>query len=108
MSMPLVNEDRNSDVNSIACGKLNWIYIETPTTQDVKYLAQNFNFHPLNLDERQKMIHRLKHQLTATDPTEVRQVLRGIIQRIIVERQEKTIQGHITFYYPPVPVKKRN
>ncbi len=58
--MPLVNEDRTSDVNSIACGKLTWIYIETPTTQDVEYLAQNFNFHPLNLDDVLSRVQRPK------------------------------------------------
>jgi magnesium transporter len=60
MSMPLVNEDRTSDVNSIACGKLTWIYIETPTTQDVAYLAQKFNFHPLNLDDVLSRVQRPK------------------------------------------------
>jgi magnesium transporter len=60
MSMPLVNEDSASNVNSIACGKLNWIYIETPTTQNVEYLAQNFNFHPLNLDDVLSRVQRPK------------------------------------------------
>jgi magnesium transporter len=60
MSMPLINEDMTSNMNSIACGKLTWIYIETPTTQDVDYLAQNFNFHPLNLDDVLSRVQRPK------------------------------------------------
>ena len=58
--MPLINEDMTSNMNSIACGKLTWIYIETPTTQDVEYLAQNFNFHPLNLDDVLSRVQRPK------------------------------------------------
>ena len=58
--MPLVNEDMTSNMNSIACGKLTWIYIETPTAQDVEYLAQNFSFHPLNLDDVLSRVQRPK------------------------------------------------
>jgi magnesium transporter len=60
MSMPLVNEDRTSNMNSIACGKLTWIYIETPTMENVEYLAQNFSFHPLNLDDVLSRVQRPK------------------------------------------------
>jgi len=60
MSMPLVNEESKSNTNLITCGKLTWIYIEKPTTQDVEYLAQNFNFHPLNLDDVLSRVQRPK------------------------------------------------
>jgi magnesium transporter len=58
--MPLVNEERTSNVNSIVCGKLTWTYIEKPTKQDVDYLAQNFNFHILNLDDVLSRVQRPK------------------------------------------------
>ena len=60
MSMPLVGEESKSNTNLITCGKLTWIYIETPTTQDVEYLAQSFNFHPLNLDDVLSRVQRPK------------------------------------------------
>ncbi|MBM4446647.1 MAG: magnesium transporter CorA family protein [Chloroflexi bacterium] len=60
MSMPLVDEEKKSNANLITCGKLTWIYIETPTTQDVEYLAQSFNFHPLNLDDVLSRVQRPK------------------------------------------------
>jgi len=58
--MPLVDEEKKSNANLITCGKLTWIYIETPTTQDVEYLAQSFNFHPLNLDDVLSRVQRPK------------------------------------------------
>ncbi|MCX6009950.1 MAG: magnesium transporter CorA family protein [Chloroflexi bacterium] len=60
MSMPLVNEESKSNTNLITCGKLTWIYIEKPTKQDVDYLAQNFNFHILNLDDVLSRVQRPK------------------------------------------------
>jgi len=32
-------------------GKLRWIHIEKPSSSEVKFLDQHFNFHPLNLDD---------------------------------------------------------
>jgi magnesium transporter len=60
MSMPLVGEESKSNTNLITCGKLTWIYTEKPTAQDVEYLAQNFNFHPLNLDDVLSRVQRPK------------------------------------------------
>src|SRR4030043_408318 len=60
MSMPLVNEEGTSNMNSIACGKLTWIYVEKPTKQDVEYLAQHFDFHILNLDDVLSRVQRPK------------------------------------------------
>jgi len=60
MSMPLANEEKQSNMNSITCGKLTWVYIEIPTAQNVAYLAQNFNFHPLNLDDVLSRVQRPK------------------------------------------------
>ena len=39
------------NVNSISEGKLSWIYIEKPSSNEVKFLDQHFNFHALNLDD---------------------------------------------------------
>ena len=58
--MPLVNEEGTSNMNSIACGKLTWIYVEKPTKQDVEYLAQHFDFHILNLDDVLSRVQRPK------------------------------------------------
>ncbi|MGB8707852.1 MAG: CorA family divalent cation transporter, partial [Dehalococcoidia bacterium] len=60
MSMPLISEEKKSNLNSISCGKLTWVYIEKPTKQDVDYLAQNFNFHILNLDDVLSRVQRPK------------------------------------------------
>ncbi len=60
MSMPLVNEEKTSNVTSLTCGKLTWVYIEKPTMRDVEYLAQHFNFHILNLDDVLSRVQRPK------------------------------------------------
>src|SRR4030066_1059757 len=60
MSVPFVDEEKQSNMNLITCGKLTWIYIETPTAQNVEYLARNFNFHPLNLDDVLSRVQRPK------------------------------------------------
>lgn len=39
------------NINSISEGKLRWIHIEKPSSNEVKFLDQHFNFHPLNLDD---------------------------------------------------------
>ncbi|UCH50419.1 MAG: magnesium transporter CorA family protein [Chloroflexota bacterium] len=60
MSVPFVDEEKQSNMNLITCGKLTWIYIEAPTTQNVEYLARNFSFHPLNLDDVLSRVQRPK------------------------------------------------
>jgi len=60
MSMPLVSEEKKSNLNTISCGKLTWVYIEKPTVQDVEYLAENFNFNALNLDDILSRVQRPK------------------------------------------------
>ncbi len=60
MSVPFVDEEKQSNMSLITCGKLTWIYIEIPTTQNVEYLARNFNFHPLNLDDVLSRVQRPK------------------------------------------------
>ena len=38
-------------INKITWGNLTWVNIEKPTRQDMDYLAQNYPFHPLDLDD---------------------------------------------------------
>ena len=47
-------------VESISNGKLTWFYIEKPTTAEVEFLKQKFNFHPLNLDDVLSRMQRPK------------------------------------------------
>ena len=56
----LMNEEKYANVQSVNFGKLTWYYIERPTEQDVAFLAQNFNFHPLNLDDVLSRVQRPK------------------------------------------------
>ena len=44
-------EQKELNLNSISEGKLTWVYIEKPSNKEVKFLAQHFTFHPLNLDD---------------------------------------------------------
>ena len=60
MSMPLVGDEKKLNLDSVTCGKLTWVYIEKPTTQEVEYLAQNFHFHTLNLDDVLSRVQRPK------------------------------------------------
>lgn len=39
------------NIDSVSEGKLTWIYSEKPSHNEVKFLEQHFNFHPLNLDD---------------------------------------------------------
>jgi magnesium transporter len=47
-------------MNSISCGKLTWLYIEKPTTKDVLYLGDHFEFNQLNLDDVLSRVQRPK------------------------------------------------
>ncbi len=47
-------------VDSIEYGKLNWVNIERPTEQETEYLAQNYPFHELELDDCLSRIQRPK------------------------------------------------
>lgn len=60
MSMPLVNEEKKLNVDSVTYGKLTWVYIEKPAAPEVEYLAQHFHFHPLNLDDVVSRVQRPK------------------------------------------------
>ncbi len=48
-------------INSVCCnGKLTWYYIEQATEREVQYLADNFHFHTLALDDVLSRVQRPK------------------------------------------------
>ena len=53
-------EQEELNISSILQGKLTWVYIERPSINEVRFLAQRFNFHPLNLDDILSRIQRPK------------------------------------------------
>ena len=53
-------EEQRLNIESVAFGELTWVDIETPTKNDTEYLAQNYPFHPLDLDDCLSRIQRPK------------------------------------------------
>ena len=55
-------KDQGKELNmeSVEWNGLTWINIEKPTEQETQYLAKNFPFHPLNLDDVLSRIQRPK------------------------------------------------
>jgi magnesium transporter len=52
MAKPSVIEgERKLNIEQIACDGLTWVNIEKPTHKETEYLAQNYPFHPLDLDD---------------------------------------------------------
>lgn len=45
------SKQKELNIDSVSEGKLTWIYSEKPSRNEVKFLEQHFNFHPLNLDD---------------------------------------------------------
>ena len=60
MVKPLVSKEADPNADLVTYGKLTWTYIEKPGDQDVEYLAQHFDFHPLNLDDVVSRVQRPK------------------------------------------------
>ncbi len=60
MSTTSTDEEKTLNIDSISCGKLTWVYIEKPTIKEVGYLAEQFNFHPLDLDDILSRVQRPK------------------------------------------------
>ncbi len=48
------------NIESVAWGELTWFNIEAPTEQETDYLADNYPFHPLDLDDCLSRIQRPK------------------------------------------------
>ena len=53
-------KEKQLNMESITWGDLTWINIEGPTEREIKYLAQNYPFHPLDLDDCLSRIQRPK------------------------------------------------
>ena len=53
-------EERSLSVGSVTWGELTWLNIEQPGEQEIEYLAQNYPFHPLDLDDCLSRIQRPK------------------------------------------------
>ena len=51
MTVSQVNIQEQLNIESLTWGDLTWINIEQPTEKETEYLAQNFPFHPLDLDD---------------------------------------------------------
>ncbi len=61
MTVPQVKkEEEQVKLESVTWGDLTWIDIEGPTERDTAYLAQNYPFHPLDLDDCLSRIQRPK------------------------------------------------
>jgi magnesium transporter len=48
---PAASGRAEPSIKSIAWEKLTWVNIEQPTEAETKYLAENYTFHPLDLDD---------------------------------------------------------
>ena len=53
-------EEEKLNMESLTWGDLTWVNIERPTERETEYLAQNYPFHPLDLDDCLSRIQRPK------------------------------------------------
>ncbi len=53
-------EEQKLNMESLTCRDLTWVNIEGPTERETEYLAQNYPFHPLDLDDCLSRIQRPK------------------------------------------------
>ena len=61
MTIPQVEkEEQQLNLKSLTWGDLTWVNIEGPTEKETEYLAQNYPFHPLDLDDCLSRIQRPK------------------------------------------------
>jgi len=56
----VVKDPEQLNIESITCGELTWFNIEQPTKQETEHLAENYPFHPLDLDDCLSRIQRPK------------------------------------------------
>lgn len=59
MTLPEVKEEK-LNIDSITHNRLTWVNIEKPTQREIEYLARNYPFHPLDLDDCLSRIQRPK------------------------------------------------
>jgi len=60
MTTSQVGKEEQLNMESLTWGNLTWVNIEGPTAQETEYLAQNYHFHPLDLDDCLSRIQRPK------------------------------------------------
>jgi len=60
MAIPRVGKEEQLNLESVTWDDLTWINIENPTERETEYLAQNYPFHPLDLDDCLSRIQRPK------------------------------------------------
>jgi len=60
MTTSQVGKEGQLNMGSVTWGNLTWVNIEGPTEQETEYLAQNYHFHPLDLDDCLSRIQRPK------------------------------------------------
>jgi len=60
MTTPKVKKEEELKLESLTWGDLTWVNIEKPTERETEYLAQNYPFHPLDLDDCLSRIQRPK------------------------------------------------
>ena len=60
MTLSKVGKEKQLNIEWITWGDLTWVNIENPTVQETEYLAENYSFHPLDLDDCLSRIQRPK------------------------------------------------
>jgi len=60
MTARQVKKKEGLNLESITYGDLTWVNIEHPTEKETEYLARNYSFHPLDLDDCLSRIQRPK------------------------------------------------
>ncbi len=60
MAIPEVKKEEQLNLESLTWGDLTWVNIERATEKETEYLAQNYSFHPLDLDDCLSRIQRPK------------------------------------------------
>jgi len=60
MTTSQVGKEEQLNLESLTWGDLTWVNIEGPTEKETEYLAQNYQFHPLDLDDCLSRIQRPK------------------------------------------------
>ena len=60
MTVSQLKKEDELNLQSLTWGELTWVNIENPTEKETEYLAQNYPFHPLDLDDCLSRIQRSK------------------------------------------------
>lgn len=60
MAVSQVKKNDPLKLETLTWGDLTWVNIENPTARETEYLAQNYSFHPLDLDDCLSRIQRPK------------------------------------------------